>query len=634
MVVAVVWALPSGIRSAWQGTTQRSASGGAPNDLRGARALPVVQGRVEGCLTCHRTMSGFAPAHDPAAIGCSSCHLGNTATIDKTVAHQGMLLIPGNLSDASRSCGAAQCHPAEIDRVNRSIMTTMAGAISVDRAVFGEGGPSGTLPHVDRLGHTPADTHLRQLCASCHLGAAKTTWGPVREDSRGGGCNACHLTYSATAAGELRRYEQSAGRSERNVPTEHPALSIRVGNEHCFGCHSRSGRISTNYEGWMERATSVAASATAGMSRTLADGRVFERVEPDVHFTRQLSCVDCHTAREVMGDGVVHARQHEQREVTCTDCHLVQAPRTAAPTALDAESMRLLSLRPQPVEGRRFLSARATGTPLLNAHIDGAAAPVLALKRDGAERALKPPAVVCVQGGGHTRLSCESCHTRWAPRCGSCHTAFDPRSSAIDQMTGQSMAGEWVETSGDYRAAPPTLGVRTATGRDGRAVTSIDTFVPGMVLTIARGGAGVTFNRLYARASSHTTTRVGRSCDSCHSDPEALGYGRGVLTYIRVGASGRWSFAPALAPNVADGLPADAWIPFLGARTGAVSTRSDVRPFSVGEQRSILTVGACLTCHAGASAVMRAAIVNWRATLARATDQCRLPVWDATPQTR
>jgi hypothetical protein len=50
--------------------------------------------------------------------------------------------------------------------------------------------------------------HLRQLCASCHLGAEKTALGPNDHESRGRGCNACHLSYSATALAALTHYEQ------------------------------------------------------------------------------------------------------------------------------------------------------------------------------------------------------------------------------------------------------------------------------------------------------------------------------------------------------------------------------------------------------------------------------------------
>ena len=45
------------------------------------------------------------------------------------------------------------------------------------------------------------------------------------------------------------------------------------------------------------------------------------------------------------------------------------------------------------------------------------------------------------------------------------------------------------------------------------------------------------------------------------------------------------------------------------------------------EQRAILTTGACLTCHAGDSRVMQAAIADWPGTLARVTPKCLLPTW-------
>ena len=134
------------------------------------------------------------------------------------------------------------------------------------------------------------------------------------------------------------------------------------------------------------------------------------------------------------------------------------------------------------------------------------------------------------------------------------------------------------------------------------------------------------FRRLYARTFSHTITRASRSCESCHNDPVALGYGRGVLRYEVTGDAGRWTFTPEHSRSPADGLPADAWIGFLQSRSGMVSTRDDVRPFTVDEQRRILRTGACLTCHAGASPVMQQAIVDFDSVYARRTRRCVVPI--------
>jgi hypothetical protein len=151
-----------------------------------------------------------------------------------------------------------------------------------------------------------------------------------------------------------------------------------------------------------------------------------------------------------------------------------------------------------------------------------------------------------------------------------------------------------------------------------------------MELDRNRTGGGApdpVFRRLYGRTFAHTITREARSCQSCHNDPIALGYGRGDLRYTISGVAGHWQFTPAHAPSPQDGLPADAWIGFQQPRTGMVSTRDDVRPFNVDEQRRILRVGACLTCHAGDRPPLRDAVADFPAVLARRSPACVLPAW-------
>jgi hypothetical protein len=65
----------------------------------------------------------------------------------------------------------------------------------------------------------------------------------------------------------------------------------------------------------------------------------------------------------------------------------------------------------------------------------------------GCRRAGKPAKVVCVEGEGHARLSCGSCHTALAPRCPTCHTSFDGRAEAYD----------WVEFAYERYRFPVTV---------------------------------------------------------------------------------------------------------------------------------------------------------------------------------
>lgn len=594
--------------------------------------LPAVQGRPEGCLTCHGDVTGLGDAHRPESLGCASCHGGNPLTLVKARAHAGLRRVPGNLQDAALSCGTAACHPGLLPRVERSVMTTMSGVVDVDRRVFGEA-PLDAPPafaHVKDLRQTPADTHLRQLCASCHLGQAKLEPGPDNGDTPGGGCTACHLDYSPAAATALSDYQRRLAKGPAEPPKVHPAISLAADNGKCFLCHSRSGRISTSYEGWMElhdppeHLRSTTDSTKDPLHRTLADNRVFERARPDIHHERGMDCIDCHTSKEVMGDGVAHARKSGQLRLACQDCHA--APGKGLPSIplskLDAESRTLLKLRKQPVDASSRFIRTGQGEALVNGTFDPEGRPVLLQKRTGRVLPLKPQAEACAAAPGHSRLACGTCHTDWTPSCSSCHTARDPQGMAYDWLAGREVRGAWRETSGPFEARPPTLGVQETPGQRAQ----VQTFAPGMILSMDRPGGSPAFQRLYARTEPHTTRREGRSCKSCHNDPEALGYGKGRLVFERTPKGGRWNFTPSQPPGP-DGLPADAWIPFLGTRTGPVATRNDVRPFTMAEQKRILEVGACLTCHDDRSAPIQAALRDYPGTLKRRSAKCLAPVW-------
>ena len=98
--------------------------------------ISIENGGIESCLHCHANTKGYSKYHNPETIGCASCHLGNTETINKEDSHQGMILIPGNLSDAKETCG--KCHPNELHKIENSLMTTNSGLVAVDKYIFGE----------------------------------------------------------------------------------------------------------------------------------------------------------------------------------------------------------------------------------------------------------------------------------------------------------------------------------------------------------------------------------------------------------------------------------------------------------------------------------------------------------------
>jgi hypothetical protein len=276
----------------------------------------------ESCVRCHGEVKGFSRFHDPKLIGCSACHLGQTMEMEKKAAHAGMIKIPGNSADAKLTCGQTGCHPGIPERVDTSLMSTMSGVVSVNKFAFEEiDSPSGKF-HINNIGQTPAESHLRNLCASCHLGNPKTEFGPVTELSRGGGCNACHLNYGKKALLELNSYDSlKIVSADSALLKGHPSLSLDIRNEHCFGCHSRSGRISTSYEGWHETSLSKGEIEQGPKFRELDDGRIFRKIKADLHFEAGLVCIDCHISYEVMGDGNFYEHKEDQLLVECEDCH-------------------------------------------------------------------------------------------------------------------------------------------------------------------------------------------------------------------------------------------------------------------------------------------------------------------------
>ena len=243
------------------------------------------------CVDCHETdSSGFNPAHAFAADNCVVCHGGDSRALDEAVAHTGLVAFPGNMDNAGRTCGT--CHAERVASVSDGLMHTARGMVHTTRLVIdGDPGPAHTQ-NLQSLGHSIADSMLRKQCASCHLGHPKTVHAVDATTSRGGGCLACHIA----------AHPQDA----------HPALTADVSDARCFGCHSRSGRISLSFTGLAE---------TDEPGLRLGDGRTVERLPADVHHVAGMGCTDCHDADDVMGAAGDAVHQRAAVSVRCTDCH-------------------------------------------------------------------------------------------------------------------------------------------------------------------------------------------------------------------------------------------------------------------------------------------------------------------------
>ena len=100
---------------------------------------------VELCITCHDGISAVSTSHPPE-FGCTVCHGGEPESLDKNQAHATLLYDPkagtgkrnpSSLSVVEQSCGQLYCHSGHaqedrnhIQRLNKSMMNTLAGVIS------------------------------------------------------------------------------------------------------------------------------------------------------------------------------------------------------------------------------------------------------------------------------------------------------------------------------------------------------------------------------------------------------------------------------------------------------------------------------------------------------------------------
>ncbi len=513
--------------------------------------LGVIHTAESSCTSCHSERIQNDIAHQ--AVACVLCHFGDATQKEKKAAHQDMEAVPGNMDTVARSCGL--CHADEVNNVQHSLMNDARGIVSVERWVFGEQKDLCSHDGLDALGDSPADTHMKQLCWNCHLSKRKEKPEPVHELSRGGGCAACHAGYAAAdQRGQV-----------------HPSVTADVRDDHCFGCHARSGRISLQYSGWQE---CLSPQNKTSETRVLEDGRVCQQQQADVHHGLGMSCSDCHDSEDVMGNGERVDHQEEQVHISCQDCHLPNDKQTASVNDFEASPLFVLirRLRYENAQTFDFARKQETGRPLGNVmrKKDGDSAWMMRSKNTGKMHTLSAPSSACTQLG-HERVRCIACHSTWTTQCIGCHT--------------EQKGGRWQELRADYLADPPVLGVFH---------NQITCFAPGMIMSLKKENEDLTRHRLYAPVVPHTIQKEARSCESCHQSSLAIGAGRGTLSWTGAGLP-QFRSEYALAD---DGLPLDAWCSFPGdERRAGGSTREHAFPLSEGDQRRIVQVGRCLLCH-------------------------------------
>lgn len=432
----------------------------------------------------------------------------------------------------------------------------------------------------------------RKFCSRCHLGTADDDPGAPRHPA---GCAACHFPYAegATYEGGDETVRGEAPHSATHAMYGLPPMAA------CTRCHDRSGRTALTYQG-LQDGNNALVPTRGGLPGPApgTEGRSFSHVAPDVHFEAGMECIDCHTSREVMGDGFLHASMEEQLEIRCEDCH---GSATARPRFVEAGRENDPPIRESRQYARRIapgtrVALTSKGRPFSNV-LEGGGIVKVAVKRTGkllVSRVITGSAAHTI--AGHERLECSACHSRAVPRCFGCHTTYDRRTSSWDFVKDEDSPGEFSETE-DYRAlAPFPLAVN---GRGGIAPVTpgCQTFV-----TVIEEDGTVSKEEAVARFRgrpqlrfvpflAHGTPRRAVTCEQCHADPAFLGFGQNVLERGSVKST---LLCPRNPKKALDG--------FLSMEEGRVVShaaiaRDGARPLSEREVRSVLAVNLCLVCH-------------------------------------
>ncbi len=548
--------------------------------MRGAAAaVVVVPGTADdGCLGCH---AGIEEMHPWEPISCTGCHGGNGAATGKDDAHVAprlgwytdeRVLQPGfdpaavrfrNPSDlrvAGATCGA--CHAREVERLGRSLHGTTAGHLSDGLyengllgtresryAVFATKADEGATPAeggaqdgeraparldaIERLrvpgrpatlGDHFADLP-RKACMQCHLWSQGVALpGRLGQDGlyRGAGCAACHVTYAED--GRSRSADASADRAEpghplRHVLTDAPPVST------CTSCHVGDAAIGNGFRGLAQLYPQMPAGPDVpNTTDHLVAGQFFIKdpllTPPDLHFAAGLACIDCHTGRDVMGDGQLHGAMEHAVEVECSSCHGTFEQRSDGRTA-----------RGRPLPGLE----RAGELFVLTGKVDGRAHRVKQARDviDPEHPDFNPRAAAAMTKE-HERLECYACHAGWNTDFFGFHFDRNLAFTQLDLITGQRTAGRVTTQERVFATLRQfTLGVNpegmiapylvgfssmgTVHGPGGELL--LDQALP----VTAAGLSGMTM----IHHQLHTTQPVARSCVECHRSPSTWGLGTG-----------------------------------------------------------------------------------------------------------
>ena len=519
--------------------------------------------------------------------------------------------------------------------------------------------PESNKNRIHPISKHPSDRLLRQQCFQCHIDSP-----PPPGNYRSQGCAACHFTYSKTGIYEgndptISKKEPGHSKfhklqvlPERRLCLQcHKGFSIQpLGNEpspvkdnesnDSFENEYVINKVGTQQE-TEELLSEIPTTETEQQQinqnfpfktaiETTSPEKFMTNIETnkekelslfarkgnakaDVHTARGIDCIDCHTQRDIMGDGNLYSKQHQAVEIRCETCHGddITYPMLLKVTDPKDEVIRLSKHYKETTNSvGDWMAVTARKKRMTNVKVQNGKMVVLG-KKSG--RVYNIP--LTRDDDAHyipqhrSRLECTACHSNWVVQCQGCHISINLGKEGIDFKTAEKPP---IKIQQPILMIGPRGKVAPMLGQPERHFSLLDEKgnpVPALGpkgqfrgkykewhFTNSNNKSG---SNLAYSLNPHSTGRKVRSCESCHLSPKTLGLGEGDLI-IGANNTGKDDFFAPLN-RFDQKIEASAFDPqakvSIRGEILAGSHQLNARPFNQKEIVKILKVGNCIPCH-------------------------------------